>query len=82
MASFGGSIQDRPDAISVDPVTGIERNKDVMFGPWLVQPYNEEALDECLRIWDLLVQAIEEKTPIAPCMDTEPEYGLASKKNA
>ncbi|KAH0279188.1 hypothetical protein KCU91_g1919, partial [Aureobasidium melanogenum] len=74
------STQDRPDAIFADPVTGVKRNQDVMFGPWIVQPHTEEVLKVCLRTWDLLVQAIEEKMPTAPGVDTEPEYGLANEE--
>ncbi|CAD0114989.1 unnamed protein product, partial [Aureobasidium uvarum] len=40
---------DRPDTIFADPVTGVKRNENVMFGPWIVQPY-------------ILVNAAEKKT--------------------
>lgn len=74
------STQDRPDAIFTDPVTEVKRNGDVMFGPWIVQPYTKGVLGECLRTWDLLVQAIEEKMPTVPGVDAEPEYGLANEE--
>ncbi|KAH0175194.1 hypothetical protein KCU67_g370, partial [Aureobasidium melanogenum] len=72
--------QDRPDTIFADPITGVTRHEDAMFGPWIVQPHTEEVLKECLRTWDLLVQAIEEKMPTAPGVDTQPEYGLANEE--
>ncbi|KAH0359670.1 hypothetical protein KCU65_g9837, partial [Aureobasidium melanogenum] len=39
------STQDRPDAIFAAPVTGLKRNNDVMFGPWIIQPHTKEVLD-------------------------------------
>ncbi|KAH0046111.1 hypothetical protein KCU78_g137, partial [Aureobasidium melanogenum] len=74
------STQDRPDAIFADPITGVTRHEDAMFGPWIVQPHTEEVLKECLRTWDLLVQAIEKNLPTAPGVDTQPEYGLANEE--
>ena len=65
--------KDRPDAIFADLVTGVKRNPDVMFGPWIVQPHTKEVLEGCLRTWDLLVEAIEDKMTTAPGVDTEPE---------
>ncbi|KEQ62034.1 uncharacterized protein M437DRAFT_50844 [Aureobasidium melanogenum CBS 110374] len=57
-----------------------DRNNDVMFGPWIIQPHTKEVLDGCLQTWDLLVQAIEEKMPTAPNVDTKPEYGLTNEE--
>ncbi|KAG9513995.1 hypothetical protein KCV07_g8427, partial [Aureobasidium melanogenum] len=72
--------RDRPDAILADPVTGVKRNRGVMFGPWIVQPYTKAMLERCLQIWDSLVQAIEDRIPRPPDNDTIVEYGLANEQ--
>lgn len=82
---FDGDIKwletrDRPDTMLADPVTRVKRNGEVMFGPWIVQPYTKEVLEEGLRTWKLLVQAIEEKMSTALRVDTKPEYGLANEE--
>lgn len=73
------STHDRPDALLTDPDTGVARKEDVMFGPWVVQPYTKEVLDQCLQTWDLLVEEIERKMP-APPGDDEVQYGLATEE--
>jgi hypothetical protein len=60
------STYDRPDALLADPSTGVTRSKDAMFGPWIVQPYTKEVLDQCLQTWELLVGEIEQKMPTPP----------------
>lgn len=82
---FDGDIKwletrDRPDTMLADPVIGVKRNREVMVGPWIVQPYTKEVLEECLRTRKLLVQATEEKMSTAPRVDTKPEYGLANEE--
>jgi hypothetical protein len=73
------STYDRPDALLADPSTGVTRSKDAMFGPWIVQPYTKEVLDQCLQTWELLVGEIEQKMPTPPG-DDEIQYGLANEE--
>lgn len=72
------STQDRPDALLMDPSTGPARDDDTMFGHGLCS-CTKEVLEECLRTWYLLVEAVEEKMTTASGVDTEPEYGLADE---
>lgn len=72
------STHDRPDALLTDPSTGVARRDEVMFGPWIVQPYTKELLDQCLQTWELLVDEIEKKMPTPPGDDFEVQYGLAT----
>jgi hypothetical protein len=72
--------RDQPDAMLADPVTGVKRNRGVMFGPWIVQPYTKAVLERCLQIWDSLIQAIEDRMPRPPDNDTIVEYGLANEQ--
>jgi len=73
------STHDRPDALLTDPNTGVTRRDDVMFGPWIVQPYTKEVLDQCLQTWDLLVEEIERKMQVPPG-DDEIQYGLTTEE--
>jgi hypothetical protein len=73
------STYDRPDALLADPSTGVAKNDEVMFGPWIVQPYTKEMLDQCLHTWELLVEEIEQKMPIPRSDDAEIQYGLANE---
>ncbi|KAH0032614.1 hypothetical protein KCU78_g2606, partial [Aureobasidium melanogenum] len=72
--------RDRLDAMLADPVTGVKRNRGVMFGPWIVQPYTKAVLERCLQIWNSLIQAIEDRMPRPPDNDTIVEYGLANEQ--
>jgi hypothetical protein len=74
------STHDRPDALLTDSSTGVARNDDAMFGPWIVQPYTKEALDQCLQTWELLVEEIEHRMPVPPGEDAEIQYGLANEE--
>jgi hypothetical protein len=74
------STYDRPDALLIDPSTGVARNDDMMFGPWLVQACTEEVLDQCLQTWELLVEEIEQKMPVPPGEDAGTQYGLANEE--
>jgi hypothetical protein len=74
------STYDRPDALLADPSIGVARNDDAMFGPWIVQPYTRELLDQCLQTWELLVEEIEHKMPAPPAEDAEIQYGLANEE--
>jgi hypothetical protein len=74
------STHDRPDALLADPSTGVARNDDAMFGPWIVQPYTKKLLDQCLQTWELLVEEIEHKMPAPPAEDAEIQYGLANEE--
>jgi hypothetical protein len=42
--------------------------------------YTKEALDQCLRTWELLVEEIEHKMPVPPGEDAEIQYGLADEE--
>lgn len=72
--------RDRPDAMLADLVTGVKRNRGVMFGPWIVQPYTKAVLERCLQIWDSLIQAIEDRMLRPLDNDTIVEYGLANEQ--
>jgi hypothetical protein len=74
------STYDRPDALLTDPSTGFARNDDVMFGPWIVQPYTKDLLDQCLQTWELLVAEIKQKMPVPLGDDAETQYGLANEE--
>ena len=74
------STHDRPDALLTDPDTGVARRDDVMFGPWIVQPYTKEVLEQCLKTWELLVEEIEQKMPTPSSHDAEIQYGLANEE--
>lgn len=74
------TTRDRPDALLTDPNTGVARRDEVMFGPWIVQPYTKEVLDQCLQIWELLVEEIEQKMPAPPGDDAKVQYGLATEE--
>lgn len=73
------STNDRQDALLMDPRTGVARNNEVMFGPWIVQPYTKEVLDQCLQTWELLVEEIERQMPVSE-RDDEVQYGLATEE--
>jgi hypothetical protein len=73
------STSDRPDALLADPSTGVAKNDQVMFGPWIIQPYTKELLDQCLHTWELLVEEIEQKMPVPRSNDAEIQYGLANE---
>ncbi|THX78588.1 hypothetical protein D6D04_05691 [Aureobasidium pullulans] len=69
----------RPDAMFADPATGVKRDDDAMFGPWIVQPFTKDMLDKCLQTWEALVDAIEKKMPETLRCDKEFEYGLVDE---
>lgn len=73
------STDDRQDALLTDPHTGVARNNEVMFGPWIIQPYTKQLLDQCLQTWEVLVEGIERKMPATPGVEVETQYGLASE---
>lgn len=74
------STHDRPNSLLTDPDTGVARKDDVMFGPWIVQPYTKELLEQCLKTWELLVEEIEQKMPTPSSDDAEIQYGLANEE--
>ncbi|CAD0096769.1 unnamed protein product [Aureobasidium vineae] len=73
------STQDRPDSLVADPITGLAKNGNIMFGPWIVLQYTKGVLEQCLETWEVLVEAIEQKIPAISDSVVEVQYGLADE---
>lgn len=68
--------RDRPDAMLVDPVSGCAKKQECV-GPWMCVSSTEVDLNETLRVWKMLVEAIRDRMGGAD-LDAQPVYGLAN----
>jgi hypothetical protein len=66
---------DRPGAMLVDPVSGHAKKKGIV-DPWMCLSSTETDLSDTLRVWEVLVEDINDRTG-GKDLDSEPVYGLA-----